>query len=92
MTHILEEKTAAHNAKYPEHAKMRAVKADSQKLGAFLEWCAAEKNWFLADTDREPVNMGNIEKILAEYFEIDTGKVELEKRTMLDELRKMNEK
>ncbi len=31
-----------------------------------------------------------IERILAEYFEIDLDKLELEKRAMLDELRKEN--
>lgn len=34
----------------------------------------------------------NIQKLLAEFFEIDLNKIEEEKRQMLDEMRKLNER
>lgn len=83
-----------HAAKYPEHQKLRAVKDESQSIGMFIEW--------LRSTNREICRMRfgseyfpidrSIEKLLAEYFEIDLDKIEDEKDQMVDELRAMNER
>lgn len=63
---------------YPEHEKLTAVSDDSQKLGEFLEWGVRHGYLDL---------YGNVEDVLAYYFNIDQGAIENEKRQMLDDLR-----
>lgn len=79
---------------YPEHEKLQAVKDESQAAGAFLWWLRDEKGLFLCgmhDDYNFPVRAGyEVEKWLAEYFEIDLEKIEEEKRAMIDRLREMN--
>ena len=82
---------------YPEHEKMHAVKDESQKLGTFLDWMFNERNWDLCyvndDADYQLVEDGHqIQKILAEYFDIDLSKIEEEKQAMLEDLRRASEK
>lgn len=76
----------------PECDKLLAVSADSQKIGAFLEWLEQERELTICDLDyrREdryypayiPIN-----KLLAEYFKIDLNKVEQERSALLDGIR-----
>ena len=69
--------------KFPEHEKLKAVSAESQKTGAFLDWLQshyAEATWELP----------RINQLLAEYYEIDENQLELEKRAMLNEMRESN--
>jgi hypothetical protein len=81
-----------HNEKYPEHVKLRAVKDDSQKLGAFLDWLQ-EQGIALYHDEPEPLAVClTTEKLLAKYFEIDLDKIETEKRAMLEEQRQLNER
>lgn len=80
---------------YPEHEKLKKVQKESQAVGEFLEWLRGEKGYEIArwnrdDFDEEddrlvPVHI-SIEKLLAEFFNIDTNKLEEEKRAMLAQL------
>lgn len=87
-------------AEYPEHEKLRAVKDRSQTIGEFLEeWCAARRMALCELVDvgsggepvLEYVPVYNTTRLLAEFFEIDLDRIEAEKRTMLDLLRKAND-
>ena len=78
---------------YPEHEKLTEVKDKSQLLGEFLEW-ALSKNYAFCKrvtveegtpwerTEYQPYS-GSVDKILAEFYEIDLLKLESEKRQML---------
>lgn len=65
--------------KTPECDKLHKVKDESQNIGEFLDWLIEYHNVSLPDS---------IVDLLAEYFNIDLEKVEEEKRTILDELRR----
>lgn len=79
----------SHAEKYPEHAKARAVKRDSQVIGEFLEEMGT-RGYELCTYDRHHAEyepQQNIEKVLAEYFGIDQAKLEQERLAMLAEVR-----
>lgn len=80
--------------KYPEHEKLKLVKDESQKIGAFLEWLQ-NRGWGIAryhDGNEELGFAGiGIEGTLALYFDIDLKKLDDEKRAMLEELHRLNE-
>ena len=79
--------------KYSEHEKLRAVKDQSQAIGAYLEWLA-EQGWELQRADEDgktEYECRTIERRLAEYFEIDLRKIADEKDAMLEEQRRLNE-
>lgn len=94
------------STKYPEHEKLQAVVDKSQAIGTFIEWLQDVKKLHLAkwtDIEHEDIVTDeihivqelcleplDINKTLAEYFEIDLNKLEQEKRDMLEELRKAN--
>jgi len=84
-------------SEYPEHAKLRDVKYQSQKIGEFIEWLGEQSmavchfdgslnhsNYWPAN---EPIN-----KLLARFFGIDLDKLEDEKTAMLDAQRVLNVK
>ena len=81
--------------KMPECERMRAVKDQSQAIGAFLEWVRSTKGWTLTEpwTDeygresRIPASFV-MEDLLAEFFKIDLKKVEEEKCALLDHIRR----
>ena len=79
--------------KYPEHQKLRAISAQSQKIGEFLDWIE-EKGLWLATMDEGGERMSphyySKENILAEFFGIDRKKIGVEKDAMLEEMRAMN--
>jgi len=80
--------------KSPECEKMSACREDSQKLGEFIEWL--RDTWEPKETElRGGIELGlydiNIEKVLAEYFEIDLDKVEDERRELILYCRMVNE-
>ena len=54
------------------------------------EWCEGEDEIIMCGTQSKEYTpaMLNIEKLLAEYFEIDLNKVEKERRAILAELQK----
>lgn len=76
---------------YEEHEKLKSVKNESEIIGQFLEWqktkdrdlCIFNSNY----DNYVSLFYGSIEKILAEYFEIDLKKLEQEKQQMIEELR-----
>ena len=73
-----------------ECARLVKVSAESQKLGAFLEWLRGEKGYELGEWDKYdrlmPVSR-RTEDLLAEYFGIDLEQVERERRMLLSALR-----
>lgn len=80
--------------KYPEHEKLDKIQETSNSIGTFLEWLSSTKQIRFAKWDREVFVQQSmeIEKWLAEYFNIDLKKLEEEKQAMLKELRKLQEK
>lgn len=84
---------------YPEHAKLKAAKDDLEKIGGFLEWLTGEREIVLCtrrpgqEIDNIWMPLGDersIEKLLAEYFQIDEARLETEKRAILEAQRKAN--
>lgn len=65
---------------YPEHAKLREVKEQSQRCGELLEWLQSEKGWHLPAYSPE--------RLLAEFFGIDYSKLQAEKDAMLEAMRR----
>jgi hypothetical protein len=85
--------------------KVEQIRERSQPVGEFLEWLTTERRIVLAqyhshtescsldcvlDQMLMPCYIG-IEKILAEYFQIDLEKVEQERRQLLEDVRKRGE-
>lgn len=76
--------------KTPTLDKMLAIKEKSQVIGEFLEWLSCQ-NYTLAkwnDVDKLYPVRSSIEKLLAEYFNIDLKSAEEEKRKILETLKK----
>jgi hypothetical protein len=81
---------------YPEHDKMKAIVGDSQTIGEFLEWLQEEgfviAHWGVDDWDETLLpDYISIERRLAAYFDIDLGKINVEKESMIEELRRMQD-
>lgn len=84
--------------KYPSTPTLDRVKEItpySQKIGEFLEWLQHERKICLAtyhehtDDQLLPAH-ASISTLLHEFFEIDPGKEETERRAVLDYVRKLN--
>lgn len=83
--------------KTPELDKMRDVKEKSQAIGEFLDIFCRERGYVLckfkeygkgsSDGEYLPV-IASIEEILAEHFGINLIKVEKERQSLLERLRK----
>jgi hypothetical protein len=80
---------------YPEHDKLDRIKVLSQAQAEFIEWLEEEKDISLCTWDDDDEGSGfrirsrtPIQQLLAEYHHIDLKKLELEKRQMLEELRR----
>ena len=99
---VARRKAQEHDAKYPEHVKLRSISGQSQAIGAFLDWLlnAHEPELFLCIREkhhgRGSMTYGHavysIEKLLAEYFEIDSQKISDEKDAMVRALQQEAEK
>lgn len=74
----------------PELDKMKAVHTESQAIGEFLDYSPYTLCDWDEDTNRFWPVQGGIERILAEFFDIDLDKVEAEKLAILEELRAAN--
>lgn len=82
--------------KYPEHEKMRMVREQSATIGAFLDHMREEHGASLYTWDHgnpQSAEMrrflgGDINKVLAAYFDIDLDKINTEKDTMVAELQR----
>lgn len=82
---------------YSEHAKILKIQDRMQAAKNFLTWLTAEKGFFLCEPEYEskladfiPVTErieDPLEDLLAEYFEIDRGKLEQENQDMLTALK-----
>ena len=68
------EVTVARVVETTECDRLAKVADDSQKIGDFLDWLQQEHDVELPD---------RIERLLAEYFDIDLDKVEQERRGLL---------
>jgi len=83
-------------SEYPEHEKMKTVQENSQIIGEFLEWLSS-KNLSLCKWQDGVTGEGyyayhfSIEELLAEFFNIDLKKVEEEKKSMLESIRRSSE-
>lgn len=77
-------------AVYPEHERLKEVRPRSQSIGEFVEWLSDEKCATIAvrieGGDMVPIRT-TLQNLLAEFFEIDQDKLELEKQDMIAELR-----
>lgn len=80
-----------------ELKRMELVKEESQQIGHFLEWLISKYSMFRKDVTKEglsqDINNGDqivIEKLLAEYFDIDLKKIEKEKRNILNSIQNQN--
>ena len=78
-----------HDEKYPEHAKLRAVSTESQRLGEFLSWLIDE-----ADNGGFPSDIVDldVEATLGRYFDVDPRALSREKDEMYRELVEANER
>lgn len=91
-----EEQERAWDKKYPQHAALRLVKNDSQKLGQFLEWMS-EQGWTICHLKKNAweeeytPTYHSINKVLAAYFGIDEVALSNEKDAMVEELHRSNE-
>ena len=80
---------------YSEHEKLKKVSEKSQAIGDFVNWLSLKKEIMFAKYHKtekgtyenfpKPVCV-NIEKYLAEFFEINLDKLEEEKRKILEEM------
>ena len=82
-----------------QHKKIQDLNGANQHIGCFIDFLREEKDMILAervhddlwDTARlVPITQG-LEKLMAEYFEIDMDVLEDEKRFLLKEQMKLNE-
>lgn len=90
----------------PELEKLRSVRDQSQQIGAFIEWLNAKDyviGRYLSEAELETADLdingpnivpiyGSIEKLLAEYFEIDLIKVEEERSKLLEQVQESHTK
>lgn len=78
----------------PEHEKLKDVQPNSQSIGEFIGWLGEQGIWLCrpGPFDRfQPMN-DDMNKLLAQYFEIDLRALEAEKLLMLDAQRVLNER
>lgn len=75
--------------------KMYEVKEESELCGNFLEWLRSKYDMIDKSEPQEksfiPIGYSSyidIEKLLAEYFDIDLDEVEREKEELINELKK----
>ena len=76
---------------YPEHDKLLALNSVNQAQGEILNWLQDEGVHFMQWDAQHEIWVKyhkTISEILAEYHGIDRDKLELEKRAILDEIRK----
>lgn len=72
---------------YPEHEKMKKVHEASQAIGEFLEFL--ESKGFTIE--RNEMTYRNFNGLLAEFFDVDLKKIELEKRAMLTDIQRLHD-
>lgn len=78
---------------YPEHQKLKAVKEKAEIVGQFMDWIEEEGYLFArhCDDDNELISCHLPREVtLARFFGINLGKIDAEKRAMLEECRKLH--
>jgi hypothetical protein len=75
-------------SQYREHERLHDIREQSQTIGEFLDWMLNERGWHVCYYRKGsdfpyPVHGLTIERVLAEYFDIDLDKLEQEKQEML---------
>src|ERR1019366_574338 len=87
-----------HAEKYPECTKLDIHHEKILILQRFLDWCEEREPHVMLAKEEElnpgeeltPITGRRLELLIYKYFEIDPVKLETERRTMLDEQRKLN--
>lgn len=77
-------------SEFPELDKMLEVQEQSQAIGEFLEWLQSQGIILARFDDESDALVGthrSIERLLADYFEIDLDAAEREKSLMLERIR-----
>ena len=80
---------------YPEHDRLAAVSGETQVVGEFLTWLAAQgyviARWTPVRRDERLMPISeSIETLLAEWKDIDRHEIDREKRAMIEKLAAMN--
>ena len=82
-------------SEYPEHQKQAQFLDASQSIGDFLYESGYTLAEYVKFDDREQEQFGpvskRVERILADYFQIDLKKIEVERRQMIAAMQAMNE-
>jgi len=83
--------------KTPMLDKMLSVKDKSQCIGEFIEWLGCrEPKLYLCEVDQDAEqfypSFPGIEKLLAEFFEIDLEEADRERLQILNAIRSQNDK
>ena len=76
---------------YPEHEKLKDLAGANQIVGDFIEWLYANGMWIAQYAERSDQlipSAKNRDELLADHFGIDRKRLEDEKQSMLDALRK----
>ena len=72
--------------KYPEHAKLLAVKDEKETVGDFIDWLWSQ-GYRICETDEHdrfwPITLTN-DRIIANHFGINLEALDKEKQVMLD--------
>jgi hypothetical protein len=85
------QRTTEEIEKYPECNKWASIQTEIRAIRSFLDWCHETHEVSLMSFDQrgDPEIQGN-EGLLREYFEIDSNKLEEERRRMLEEQRALS--
>jgi hypothetical protein len=90
---------------YPECQKFQAVREQANQIGNFIDFLRDQKKitfakWYTFNSenpfkpeeteDKLMPEFPDMEKLLAEYFNIDLNKLEKEKVAMLEDIRRKN--
>lgn len=81
---------------YPMHTRLTDVQPRSQAAGEFLDWLISERGYTLAQYIEGSEQLwpasSSIRELLAEFYAIDLEQLEAEKRTILNEQRRLNDR
>lgn len=76
-------------AEYPEHAKLNRINEQSQVIGEFIEMSGYSLCVFDDESGHYVTVHKSVQRILAEYFDINLDALNREKDAMLASLRRM---
>lgn len=86
-----EARERAHEARFPEHAKLRLIAEEAQANGRFIDWLHENKMTICVREGRHyEAIQKSIPELLATYHDIDVRKLNEEKDAMLNEQRALN--